>query len=139
MLLFGEETWVLTPGMEQALSRFHLRVVQWLIRRKMRMRGDWSWDCPTLAEAMGEAGFEDIRTYVTRRQNTVAQYIATRPIMDLCDWSACRLGVWVSQGWWDQDGLKLEREKERSAPESDGEEAQSKEKRLTKEETTGLE
>ena len=39
VLLFGEETWVLTPGMEQALSIFHLRVVQWLIRRQMRIRG----------------------------------------------------------------------------------------------------
>ena len=45
---------------------------------------------------MVEVGFEGIGTYVTGRQNTVAQYIATQPILDLCDRSAWRLGAWVS-------------------------------------------
>ena len=71
---------------------------------------------------MAEAGFEDIGTYVMRRQNTVTQYIMTRPILDLCDWSARRPGVWVSWRWWEQDGLDLKREKERAAAKSDGEE-----------------
>ena len=53
-----------------------------------------------------------LRTYVTKRQNTVAQYIFTQPIMDLCDWSARRPGVWVYWWWWDQYGLDLERETE---------------------------
>ena len=44
---------------------------------------------------MAEAGFKDIGTYVTGRQNTVAQYIETRPILDLCYWYAWRPGVWV--------------------------------------------
>ena len=90
------------------------------------------WDHPPLAAAMTEAGFEDIGTYVTRRQNTVAQYIVTRPILDLCDWYAWRTGVWVSQRWWEQDRFYLERAKERSSTESDGEEAQSEEEGLAK-------
>ena len=32
---------------------------------------------------MKEAGFKDIRTSINNRQKTVAQYIATRPLMDL--------------------------------------------------------
>ena len=31
---------------------------------------------------MAEAGFEGIGKYVTGRQNTVTQYIATQPILD---------------------------------------------------------
>ena len=42
---------------------------------------------------MVEAGFEGIRTYITRRQNTVAQYIAMLPIMDLCERSSQRPGL----------------------------------------------
>ena len=34
---------------------------------------------------MGEAGFEGIKTYVTRRHNTFAQYIETLPVLDLCE------------------------------------------------------
>ena len=43
-----------------------------------------TWTYPPLGEATEEAGLQEIETYATYRQNTVAQYIATRPIMDLC-------------------------------------------------------
>ena len=33
---------------------------------------------------MKEAGFKDVRTTISTRQNMVAQYIATRPLLDLC-------------------------------------------------------
>ena len=52
---------------------------------------------------------------VTSRQNTVAQYIATRPIMDLCERSTWRPGSKVSQRWWEQAGIDLERAKKREA------------------------
>ena len=55
----------------------------------------------------------------------VAQYIVTRPILDLCERSDRRPGAWVSRRWWEQDILDLEGTKERAAVESDGEEAQS--------------
>ena len=49
-----------------------------------------------------------IRTSITRRQNTVAQYIATRPILDLCKQATRRPGARVSQRWWEQAGIDLE-------------------------------
>ena len=48
-----------------------------------------------------------------------AQYIATRPILDLYEWSACRTGARVSWRWWEQEGLDLEGEKKMAAAESD--------------------
>ena len=45
---------------------------------------------------MVEASFEGIGEYVTGRQNTVAQYISTQPILDLCERSDWRPGVWVA-------------------------------------------
>ena len=83
----------------------------------MRRRGDGSWEYPSLEEAMVEAGFEGIGEYVTRRQNTVTQYIAKRPIMDLCERSAWRPGAWVYQRWWEQEHLDLEGGKNRAASE----------------------
>ena len=77
VLLFGVETWVLTPRMERALSSFQQRVVQWINGRQPRRWGDGSWEYPSLEEAMVEAGFEGVGTYITRSQNTVAQYIVT--------------------------------------------------------------
>ena len=40
---------------------------------------------PSSEGAMNEAGFTDVRTSINRRQNTVAQYIATKPLLDLCE------------------------------------------------------
>ena len=33
---------------------------------------------------MAEVGLQEVETYISRRQNTMSQYIVTRPIMDLC-------------------------------------------------------
>ena len=68
-----------------------------------------------------------------------AQYIATRPILDLCERSVRRPGVLVSQRWWEQDGLDLEGAKKRAeaAAESDGEEAICEEEGMSLETTTG--
>ena len=100
VFLFDEDTWVRTPSMERALSRFQQRVARRLTRRQPRRVGDGSWEYIPLAAVMAEVIFEDIRTYVTRSQNTVAQYIATQPIMYLCERSARRPGTWVSRRWW---------------------------------------
>ena len=37
-------------------------------------------------------GLTDVRTSINRRQNTVAQYIATRPLLDLCEGSEAERG-----------------------------------------------
>ena len=44
---------------------------------------DGKWYYPYLSEAIEEAGFEEICKSITRRQNTVAHYIDTRPILDV--------------------------------------------------------
>ena len=123
VLLFGVETWVLTLRIERALISFQHRAAQRLTRRQPRRRGYRSWEYPSLEGEMVEAGFKEIKTYVTRRQNTVAQYIVMRTILYLCEWSALRTGAWVSQRWREQDGLDLEGAKKREAAKLDGEEA----------------
>ena len=101
VLLFGAETWVLTPGMERAMDSFQHGAARWLTGRQPRRGGSRRWAYPTLKEAMREAGFEGISQSTTRRQNTVTQYIATRPILDLYERSTQRLGARVSRRWWE--------------------------------------
>ena len=62
---------------------------------------------------MKEAGFKDIRTAINNRQNTVAQYIATRPLLDLCKETNRIRGARVSRRWWDQKGIDWEKAKAR--------------------------
>ena len=56
-----------------------------------------------------------IRTSILRRQNTVAQYIATQPIMDLCEQATLWTGAQVSRWWWEQTGIDLKGAREKAA------------------------
>ena len=58
---------------------------------------------------MKEAGLTDVRTSINRRQNKVAQYIATRPILDLCEGAKQIEGARVKLRWWDQSGIDWEK------------------------------
>ena len=50
---------------------------------------------------MQEAGFEEMEEYVPKSQNTVAQYIMMRPILDLCKDRVQMRGRWVAKRWWE--------------------------------------
>ena len=45
---------------------------------------DFRWIYKPLDKAMKSVGLEEVETYVLCHQNTVAQYIATLPILELC-------------------------------------------------------
>ena len=49
-----------------------------------------------------------MENYIQRRQNIVAQYILTRPIMDLCEAAERKCGVRVGVHWWEQVVIDLE-------------------------------
>ena len=62
---------------------------------------------PSLEGAMKEAGLTNVQTKINRRQNMFAQYIATRPLLELCKGAGnnevvgpdrCRLGEGKSEG-----------------------------------------
>ena len=50
--------------------------------------------------AIEEAGFDPVETYIRKSQNTVAQYILTGPIMDLCKAVKRKRGARVGMWWW---------------------------------------
>ena len=101
VLLFGAETWVVTPRMERALSSFMHGSARRITGRHTKRGWDGKWFYPSLEGAMKEAGFKDIRTSINARQNTVAQYIATRPLLDLCVVMTQIGGARVAMWWWD--------------------------------------
>ena len=79
------ESWVLTGKMEAALDSFQGRVARRLTGRLTRRGRDRKWQYLPLAGAIKDAGIVRARTSVLRRQNTAAQFVATRPILALCE------------------------------------------------------
>ena len=83
------------------LGGFHQRVARRLTGVQPWRGWDDVWAYPFLEDAMAEAGLQEVETYFSRRQNTAAQFIETRPIMDLClakEWIPVPQ---VSSRWWD--------------------------------------
>ena len=66
-----------------------------------------TWVNPPIGMALATVGLEDIRVYISCRHNTIAQYIAIFPIMDLCLGVEQSPGMWLSQIWWDQPNLYI--------------------------------
>ena len=68
--------------------------------REKPWRGwDGTWFYPPLEGDIKDAGFTDVRTSINRRKNTFAKYIATQPLMDLCEGKTQRGGARVAMMW----------------------------------------
>ena len=98
-----------------ALDIFQSRVARKITGRHPRQRKDGSWIYLSLAGIMKETGMVGIRNSILQRQNTVAQFIATRPILDLCEQATRRPGVRMSWRWWKQTGIDLKGSQDKAA------------------------
>ena len=58
VLLFGAETWVLTPRIEKVLDSFMHGAARWITGRHPRIGWDRKWYYPSLVGAMKEAEFK---------------------------------------------------------------------------------
>ena len=99
VLLFGLDTWLVTPCMGRAMWGFQDQVAIRLAGQIPRQKPDGGWTYTSAAMAREEAGFQTMEEYIWRRQNMFAQYIATRSLLDLCEGSerapGVRVGMWL--------------------------------------------
>ena len=65
-----------------------------------------------------------VSTLILRRQNTVAQFIATMPILGLCEVAERRRGTRVPRRWWEQTGIYWKSAREKAAAQGGAHEAE---------------
>ena len=68
-----------------------------------------------------------IRTSILWGQKTVAQFIATRPILGLCEVAERRPGTRVLRRWWEQTGIDWKAFREKAAAKDGDDEAEAAE------------
>jgi hypothetical protein len=106
VLLFGSESWVLTPSMLGKLEGFHRQIARRLTGRSpVYLRSEGTWQYQPLGNAMEEAGLYSMNEYITRRINKLVDYVATRSIYTMCRETERRGLNRGHQYWWNQDGL----------------------------------
>ena len=70
--------------MGRILGIFHHRVAIKSFGMQPWIWMDGIWAYTPLEGALQTVGLETMETYISRFQNTAAQYIVTQPILDLC-------------------------------------------------------
>ena len=71
------------------------------------LQRDGTWVYPCIGAALSMNGLDDIGVYIARHQNTVSQYIATCPIMDLYLVENRNPGMRLSRRWWEQPAMDI--------------------------------
>ena len=111
VLLYGSETWSLSPSSQKRLVGFHIRAAWRMSGLRPEKKPDGSWTYPRSAEVLEACGLHTIAHYMDVSRQTVANFIVNRPIFELCTSAVRKRGSPVRPFWWDQPmDLDLARE-----------------------------
>ena len=102
VLLYGSETWNLSPAMLRCLESFHLRAARRMTGLMPRKEADGSYTYPEAEGVLKKAGLHTIREYVEVRRNTIMKFVSDRPIYELCREAERKRGTGNRQYWWEQ-------------------------------------
>ena len=76
----------------------------------MKRGAGGEWEYPAVEEAMESAGIHPIGVYIKRRQMTIAERVACRPVYAFFTESERILGMSQMVRWWDQDTVNYPEE-----------------------------
>ena len=82
--MFGVDTWVLKETMIQWLDGAHVSFLRQITHKQATRQRYGSWRKVPEEAVLEGAWTHTLRKYVIRRQATVAEWVATRPIFDVC-------------------------------------------------------
>ena len=103
VLLYGSESWVVTPAVLKVLNSFHHRMARRLSGKQPRyLPRENRWEYPPIEEALEVAGLYTMDHYIEVRRNTLVRNISTRPILELCRGAERQSGSAQKALWWHQ-------------------------------------
>ncbi len=112
VLLYGSETWNLSPTSVKRLKGFHIRAAWQMSGLQPEKKPNGSWLYPRSKNVLDAAGLQTIARYMDVRRQTVTDFIINQPIWELCAGSVRRRGLPIQPFWWDQP-MDLDLGKER--------------------------
>ncbi len=93
VLLYGSKAWNLTNSALARLKGFHVCAAYKMARKHWPKRGaNGVRVCPKTADVLEECGMATIAAYIRSRRQTIAVYMATRPVFKACMESKWRQG-----------------------------------------------
>ena len=83
VLLFSSDAWVLLAAMERTAEGTQSGFLQQIRGKRARRRADRTWFTTAAEEVREAAGTQSVTTYIGRRQGTVVQWVALRPVFEV--------------------------------------------------------
>ena len=102
VLLFGSETWKLSPLSLKSLEGFHIRAARRMAGMMPVRNPDGTWKYPNSGEVLKAVGLKTVGEYIAVRIETIARFIVDRPIFALCRDGERRRGSATRTFWWEQ-------------------------------------
>ncbi len=103
VLLYGSETWVVSPAVMARLKGFHIRAAYRMAKRHVpRRETNHQWVYPSLEAVLEECGMHTIQHYIGVRRERIAKYVAGRSIFAECQGAVRRRGLVPRRWWWEQ-------------------------------------
>ena len=102
VLLFGSETWNLSPLSLKSLEGFHIRAARRMAGMQPKRNPDGTWKYPNSGEVLKAVGLRTIDHYIGVRRETIAKFIVDRPLFRLCRDGGRKRGSTRRTFWWEQ-------------------------------------
>ncbi len=102
VLLYGSETWNLSPTSVKRLEGFHICAAWRMSGLRPEKKPDGSCLYPRSKDELEAAGLHTIAHYMDKSRQTVANFIVNQLIWELCAGAVRRRGLLIQPFWWDQ-------------------------------------
>jgi hypothetical protein len=103
ILLYGSKLWVISWTAMARLEGFHIRAAYRMAKKNKPKRGpNREWIYPRSEDVLKECGMKTMEEYILARGQTIAVYVATRPILDECRQGKDKRGAIPCRWWWEQ-------------------------------------
>ena len=84
ILLYGSETWFLSASMAKRIEGTHTDFLRMITGKRAKKLEDGTWKTPGAEGIREAAGTQSDRIYIERRQATMEQWVALRPLFGVC-------------------------------------------------------
>jgi hypothetical protein len=102
VLLFGSETWKLSPLSLKSLEGFHIRAACCMAGMQPARNPDGALKYPNSKEVLKRVGLKMISKYINICKETITRFIVDQPIFALCWDGERRRGSLTRTFWWEQ-------------------------------------
>ena len=100
-LLYGSETWVVSPKLIRILEVFHRRCMRFLTGDYIRQLPNGDWIYPRTADVMAKTKLKSIQEYISERRKHVEKHLSvdSNPILEIMNSNDIEINM-EQVNWW---------------------------------------